>query len=209
MRFWDTIKQVFGNKSHKSEKEQLAELYSACEQCTKCELANSRVKVIHGLGNPSNCKILFITAKPLNKQEQNLLVKKLSSQKIFIDRDYYVTNIVKCYTKTQISLPDIDAVKACAPILKKEIDIVKPSLIVALGLETARLLAGNQEPLPSSLRGKFVTAKPSSPVFQAGTKIFNTFYPAYVIKNPKAMAAFEDDIVKIKSMYEFEKTRNI
>ena len=198
------LKKVFGEKKaeksqNENKKQQLAELYRECRRCTACELAQQKVGIVHPTGNPYG-KIMFITAKPLNRNERNFLMKALEREKI-LPKDYFVTNIVKCYIKRAV-IPDLDTVKACAPMLKKEVEIVKPSIVVALGIETMKLLMGSDKPVPKSVRGKLVTVGDGSPVFAKETRIFNTYYPAYVMNNPGVAQLFASDTGRLKSMLE-------
>ena len=88
--------------------------------------------------------------------------------------DVYIANVIKC-RPPQNRNPEPDEVETCEPFLFRQIDIIKPKVIVALGKFAAQTLLRTEEPI-SRLRGRVFDYR--------GAKLIPTFHPAYLLRNP-------------------------
>lgn len=201
------FKGFYKNKD-KSLKELLKEFYETCKNCTKCELSKNRTKVVFGDGNPDS-KILFVgeapgadedlEGRPFVGKAGRLLTANLESIGIFREKDYYITNIAKCRPPDNRT-PEESEMVSCSYILKKEIELIKPRLIIALGRTAAVGLTGLKNISPTKLRGDFIKSTNKSPVLAPNTNVFITYHPSFLLRNPSQIKNFQEDLAKIKSL---------
>ena len=98
--------------------------------------------------------------------------------------DVYIANVIKC-RPPQNRNPEPDEVETCEPFLFRQIDIIKPKVIVALGKFAAQALLRTLDPI-SRLRGR---------VFEyRGAKLIPTFHPAYLLRNPSSKREVWEDM---------------
>src|SRR5512135_1213894 len=137
----------------------LNELYGLIKDCTKCPLHKSRNKFVFGVGNP-NAEILVIGEGPGAEEDKQgepfvgragkLLNDILKAIK-FEREEVYIANIVKCRPPGNRT-PLNDEMDACFPYLSKQIELIKPKLILALGLTAAQGLLKKKDSL-KNMRG--------------------------------------------------------
>ena len=169
----------------------LYNLYQNYKSCLNCDLSKTRNKFVFGHGEPDS-KIMFIGEGPGEKEDKTgepfvgragkLLTKMINS--IGIERqDIYITNIVKCRPPQNRNPFEIEISK-CSPILKQQIEIINPKLIVTLGNFPAKTLIPDIQGI-TKIHGK---------VFQYGNwKILPTFHPSYLLRNRSSMSlAWQD-----------------
>jgi DNA polymerase len=97
--------------------------------------------------------------------------------------DVYIANVVKCRPPGNRN-PEPDEIASCLPFLVRQVEIVKPKVIVALGTFAAQTLLGVRTPI-TRLRGVWHTYR--------GVKVMPTFHPAYLLRNlPDKAKAWED-----------------
>jgi DNA polymerase len=101
--------------------------------------------------------------------------------------EVYIANIVKCRPPMNRD-PERDEIETCSPFLEKQIDIIQPRVIVALGRISAQRIIGSMIPI-SKLRGRFYDFK--------GIPVMPIFHPAYLIRNPKDKWLTWDDAQKV------------
>lgn len=179
-----------------AEKETALELlrkeYAACMNCA---LSGSRTKLVFGAGNP-DAKLMFIGEAPGNDEDQQgvpfvgaagqLLTKIIEAMKLTRD-EVYIANCLKC-RPPQNRNPLPEEIARCSPILLKQIEIIRPKIICALGKFAAQTLLGTEESI-SRLRGRYFD--------YAGTKLMPTFHPAYLLRNPGDKKIVWEDMKKI------------
>ena len=175
----------------------LNDLKDLVKKCYLCQLSKSRKNVVFGEGNP-NAKILFVgeapgaiednTGKPFTGRSGELLTKMIESV-LQIKRDkVYISNIVKCRPPNNRT-PTAQEALSCKPYLQKEIDTIKPKLIVALGETAYSYLTNDTTPI-GKVRGH---------IFNLGNyKIIPTYHPSYLLRNPSAKKEAYIDMLKIK-----------
>jgi DNA polymerase len=101
--------------------------------------------------------------------------------------DVYIGNIIKC-RPPQNRDPEEDEVLTCMPFIERQIEIISPRVIVALGRISAQTLIGTKIPI-SKMRGRFFEFK--------GIPLMPTFHPAYLLRNPKDKWLVWEDAQKV------------
>ena len=160
--------------------------------CTACGLCEQRKQAVFGVGNPA-AEWLFIGEGPgADEDEQGdpfvgqagkLLDSMLSAIGIARGREVYIANVVKCRPPGNRT-PTPEEAAACAPYLDRQIELVKPKLLVALGKSAAQRLLATDASL-ASLRGKVHRYR--------DTPVIVTYHPAYLLRTlPDKAKAWED-----------------
>ncbi len=150
--------------------------------CQRCKLCQTRKTIVIGEGNPK-AEILFIGEGPGEQEDLQgrpfvgkagqLLDRMMAA--IQLDRSQvYIANVLKCRPPGNRN-PEPDEIGACSPFLHRQIDAIRPKIIVALGKFAAQTLLNTEERI-SSLRGRFHAYR--------GAKLMPTFHPAYLLRNP-------------------------
>ena len=167
----------------------------------KCPLKDAAKNLVFGKGNP-DASIMFIGEAP-GAQEDELgipfvgaagkeLDKLLRSINLTLD-DVYIANIVKCQPPgNRTPLPD--EIDTCAPYLLRQLEVIQPAIIVALGSVAANYFVPGDMKI-SSLRGTFYD-------FQ-GIKVMPTFHPSYLVRNEgnrKLKKDVWDDMQKVMAL---------
>jgi DNA polymerase len=113
---------------------------------------------------------------------------KLLDQMIFamgFERgDVYIANVVKCRPPGNRD-PKEDEVTACSPYLDRQIELISPQVLVALGKPATHRLTGSAKPI-SAMRGRWSTYR--------GIPLMPVFHPAYLLRNPKAKREVWEDL---------------
>jgi uracil-DNA glycosylase len=112
---------------------------------------------------------------------------------IGLERDeVYIANVIKC-RPPQNRNPEPDEVATCEPFLLRQIDAIKPRVIVALGKFAGQTLLQTDAPI-SRLRGRVFDYR--------GAKLIPTFHPAYLLRNPSAKREVWEDMKLVKKLLE-------
>jgi DNA polymerase len=173
--------------------EKLEELRKSIKDCLKCKLADYRTQVVFGVGN-ANADLMFVGEAPgFNEDQQGepfvgaagkLLDKVILEETGLTRQEIYITNVVKCRPPNNRN-PENDEIIACNPVLTKQIELIKPKVICALGNIAARTLLNKNEGI-SKLRGK---------VYRYGEiKVIPTYHPAAILRSPNLIEDFRSDI---------------
>ena len=173
------------------------ELANSVANCTKRELHKTRTQTVFGVGN-QNAKLLFIGEAPgANEDLQGepfvgragqLLNAMLSA--IELKRtDVFIANILKCRPPNNRD-PKPEETTCCTPYLLRQIELLQPTLIVALGRIAAQFLLNTTTSL-SKLRGQLHEYQQ--------IPLLVTFHPAYLLRTPSEKAQAWHDFLKIKS----------
>ena len=172
-------------------KSQLTQLYNATKECSNCGLSKTRTNYVFGEGNP-NAELMFVGEAPGGEEDLQgkpfigaagqLLTKMIAAMGLRRE-DVYIGNILKCRPPGNRN-PEKHEIEQCIPILKKQIDIIKPEFICALGRIAAHSLLGVSQPL-GKLRGRFHDI--------GGIKLIVTYHPSALLRNPQwKRPAWED-----------------
>jgi len=177
----------------------LAALRLDIGDCTRCKLHTmGRTQVVFGVGNP-NADLMFVGEAPGADEDiqgipfigraGQLLTKIIEAMGMTRD-DVYIANVIKC-RPPQNRNPEPDEVETCEPFLFRQIDIIQPKVIVALGKFGAQTLLRTLDPI-SRLRGR---------VFEyRGSKLIPTFHPAYLLRNPSSKREVWEDMKLVRKL---------
>lgn len=188
-----------GEKVELSKSEKIEELKKLEEQvkgCTKCELCKNRTNVVFGAGNP-DADLMFVGEAPGYYEDKQgepfvgkagqLLTKIIES--IGMKRgDVYIANILKCRPPENRN-PNANEIVMCSPHLIRQIEIIRPKIICALGTFAAQTLLDTKDTI-GKLRGKFYEYQ--------STKLLATYHPAYLLRNPDDKKKVWADIQKVR-----------
>jgi DNA polymerase len=180
-------------------------LRAAVSACTACGLCKQRKQAVFGVGNES-APWLFIgegpgadedeQGEPFVGQAGRLLDSMLTALGLKRGREAYIANVVKCRPPGNRT-PTPEEAAACAPFLDRQVDLVRPRLIVALGKTAAMRLLGTEASL-GSLRGQVHRYR--------GTPLVVTYHPAYLLRNlPDKAKAWEDLLFARRTLRSLER----
>src|SRR5215472_6382928 len=167
--------------------------------CTRCKLHTlGRTQVVFGVGNP-NADLMFVGEAPGADEDiqgipfvgraGQLLTKIIEA--IGLKReDVYIANVIKCRPPGNRN-PEPDEVAQCEPFLFRQIDAIKPTVIVALGKFGAQTLLRTLDPI-SRLRGRVFDYR--------GAKLIPTFHPAYLLRNPSSKREVWEDMKLVRRL---------
>ncbi|MBM4329846.1 MAG: uracil-DNA glycosylase [Deltaproteobacteria bacterium] len=168
--------------------------------CRRCKLHAYRTQIVFGTGNPQ-AKLVFvgeapgrdedIQGQPFVGQAGQLLTKIIEAIQLSRE-DVYIGNIIKCRPPNNRN-PEPDEISACEPFLVKQLQVIRPKLICALGTFAAHTLLETDEKI-SDLRGKFHKYQ--------GIPLMPTYHPAYLLRNQSRKREVWEDLKKIKKEYE-------
>ncbi len=168
--------------------------------CRRCKLHSARTQIVFGTGSP-RAKLLFVGEAPGREEDlqgepfvgqAGQLLNKIIQAMQLRREEVYIGNIVKCRPPENRN-PEPDEIMACEPFLIKQIQVIRPKLICALGTFAAQTLLKTEEKI-SSLRGKFH-------LYQ-GIPLMPTYHPAYLLRNPNRKREVWEDMKKIKKEYD-------
>jgi uracil-DNA glycosylase family 4 len=152
-------------------------------ECTRCKLAPMRTNLVFGVGNPQ-ADLMFVGEAPGHDEDlrgepfvgrAGQLLTDIIERGMGLTRaDVYICNVIKCRPPENRN-PEPDEVAACEPFLFRQIDIVRPRVIVGLGTFAVQAVLKIKTPI-SKLRGNWHEVR--------GIKMMPTFHPAYLLRNP-------------------------
>ena len=164
--------------------------------CTRCKLhQQGRKQIVFGVGNP-HADLMFVGEGPGADEDAqgepfvgragqllNNMIKAMGLRR----EDVYIANVVKCRPPGNRT-PERDECDTCSPFLMRQIAVIKPKVIVALGAVAAKNLLAINAPM-AQLRGRFYDfmpagARSSDPSWQ-GAKLAVTYHPAFLLRDPR------------------------
>lgn len=179
--------------------ESLETMAHCIKNCTKCKLSEYRNNVVFGTGNP-NADIMVIgegpgadedmTGYPFVGRAGQLLTKILAAID-FSREEVYIANIVKCRPPKN-RRPEADEVAACEPYLHKQIELIAPKFILALGLTAIDTLFKRKFKM-GEIRGQLMEYQ--------GIKTLATYHPAALLRNPNFKKDTWEDVKLLKKLY--------
>jgi uracil-DNA glycosylase len=167
--------------------------------CCRCKLSGlGRTQIVFGVGNP-RADLMFvgeapgadedIQGEPFVGRAGQLLTKIIEA--IGMRReDVFIANVLKCRPPGNRN-PEPDEVEQCEPFLHRQIDIVKPKVIVALGKFAAQCLLKTNDPI-TRLRGREFKYRDAI--------LMPTYHPAYLLRTPSAKREVWEDMKRVKSI---------
>jgi len=161
--------------------------------CTACKLRAGCTQTVFGVGD-ENADWLFVgegpgeeedaQGEPFVGQAGKLLDNMLLAIKLKRGENVYIANVVKCRPPNNRN-PDAEEIATCLPYLQRQIELIKPKLIMALGKTASTALLGKDAPL-ASLRGTLHDFN--------GIPLVVTFHPAYLLRSPSEKAKAWQDL---------------
>ena len=152
--------------------------------CTRCKLhLQGRKQIVFGVGNP-NADLMFIgeapgadedtQGEPFVGRSGQLLTNMIKAMGLTRE-DVYIANIIKCRPPGNRA-PDRDECETCSPFLMRQIEAIKPKVLVALGAVAAKTLLAVSASM-MELRGRWFDFR--------GTKLAVTYHPAFLLRDPR------------------------
>lgn len=168
--------------------------------CKRCKLHKGRTNIVFGVGSP-NASIVFVgegpgededlQGEPFVGRAGQLLTRIIEAMGLKRD-DVYICNVVKCRPPGNRN-PEPDEIAACRPFLEKQIDAIRPKIIVALGTHASQTLLNITEKI-TALRGRFASYRDS-------IQVMPTFHPSYLLRNEnKKKDVWEDMKMVLKAL---------
>jgi len=178
----------------------LDSFYETIHECQKCSLGGTRTNFVFGVGN-SNADAMIIGEAPGAEEDKlgipfvgragKLLTDILKAINFERD-DVYIANILKCRPPSNRN-PLPAEMEECTPYLYKQIDLIKPKVILCLGLVAASSLLKQKVSL-TKLRGNVYEVQ--------GIKTMVTYHPAALLRNPNWKKGCWEDVQKFKKLYD-------
>ncbi len=186
-------------EKNKNAKSDLDGFYEEICECHKCSLGVSRNKFVFGIGDPQ-ANLMLVGEAPGAEEDRigepfvgragKLLDKILNAINRSRSKDVYICNVLKCRPPNNRD-PLASEVEQCEPYLLKQIEIMQPKLLVALGRVAGTTLLKVEQPL-KGMRGKLHD--------YFGTPLIVTYHPAALLRNSGFKAAAWDDFKWIRSI---------
>jgi DNA polymerase len=152
-------------------------------ECTRCALHKGRNKIVFADGDP-NARLMFVGEGPgADEDAQGLpfvgragqLLNNMIAAMGLTREQVYIANVVKCRPPGNRT-PEPDEANTCTPFLFRQIDVVRPQVLVALGATAATYLLGHRQPL-AGLRGRVHAFR--------GMQLIVTYHPAFLLRDPR------------------------
>lgn len=196
----------------------LDSLRDAALACVKCpHLVRSRTQVVFGVGNPE-ADLMFVGEAPGADEDAEgepfvgkagQLLTRIIQAMGFSREQIYIGNVLKCRPDMPAGMsgnrkPKPEEMQTCLPWLEKQIDLIQPRVLVALGATAVEGLLGNTEPV-GRLRGRWLDFK--------GIPVMTTYHPAYLLRNQSVVEKRKvwEDMLKVLERLDVpisEKQRN-
>jgi uracil-DNA glycosylase family 4 len=167
--------------------------------CSRCKLHGlGRQQVVFGTGNP-DADLMFVGEAPGADEDiqgvpfvgraGQLLTKMIEAINLRRE-DVYIANVIKCRPPGNRN-PEPDEIEQCEPFLFRQIQAVRPKVIVALGAFAAKTLLRSEEPI-SKLRGRVYDFH--------GATLIPTFHPSFLLRSPDRKRDAWDDLKKARAL---------
>jgi uracil-DNA glycosylase len=177
----------------------LASIREDLGDCTRCKLAGlGRKQIVYGVGNP-NADLMFVGEAPGADEDlqgepfvgrAGQLLTKIIEAMGYTRKDVYIANVLKCRPPGNRN-PEPDEVASCQPFLLRQIDVVQPKVMVALGTFAAQALLNTKDPI-SRLRGRAWPCR--------SRLLVPTFHPAFLLRSPDRKRDTWDDMKLVMSI---------
>jgi DNA polymerase len=161
--------------------------------CTRCRLhQQGRKQIVFGVGNPQ-AELMFVgegpgadedaQGEPFVGRAGQLLNNMIQAMGLRRE-DVYIANVVKCRPPGNRT-PERDECDTCSPFLLRQISVIKPVAVVALGAVAAKNLLAINAPM-SELRGRWYDFRPAGGDSSwSGTRLAVTYHPAFLLRDPR------------------------
>lgn len=176
----------------------LQEFYDDVGKCRRCLLCEGATNIVFGVGREDADIVLVGEAPGYYEDKQGepfvgaagQLLTKLLASIGFRREDVYITNVLKCRPPgNRDPLPE--EIEACKPLLLKQLEIIKPKIVVTLGSFAARAILGKTVSM-SKIHGQLIEGE--------SFLIFPTYHPAAALYTRATLASLEEDFRKLKEL---------
>src|SRR5688500_11594085 len=177
--------------------ESLSAIREDIGECVRCKLCSlGRKQIVFGVGNP-HADLMFVGEAPGRDEDiQGIPFVGRAGQKLtqiieaigLTREDVYIANVIKCRPPENRN-PEPDEVEQCEPFLFRQIDTIKPKVIVALGKFAAQSLLRTSDPI-TRLRGREFKYRDAI--------LMPTYHPAYLLRTPSAKRDVWEDMKRVK-----------
>jgi DNA polymerase len=174
----------------------LAALREHIGDCRRCKLAPHRTQIVFGVGSP-RARLVFVGEAPGRDEDLKgepfvgragqLLTEIITKGMKLRREDVYIANVIKCRPPENRN-PEPDEVASCEPFLIRQLGLIGPEVIVALGKFAVQCLLRTKSPI-TQLRGRWYDYH--------GIRLMPTFHPAYLLRNPADKRLVWEDIQKV------------
>ena len=168
--------------------------------CTRCRLAEGRTQVVFSDGQV-DARLMVVGEAPGADEDRTgipfvgaagkYLDLLLGMVDLSREESVYICNVLKCRPPGNRN-PMSDEIEACSPFLKKQIDLIQPEALLAVGSFAAQLLTGRDKTSLGKLRGEVHAYH--------GVPLVVTYHPAALLRNPKWTRAFWDDLQLLRGV---------
>jgi uracil-DNA glycosylase len=180
------------------ENDSLEKIREEIGDCKRCRLCEQRNTIVFGDGNP-RADLMFVGEGPGRDEDAQGLpfvgrAGKLLTQMIeamgLERKDVYIANVVKC-RPPENRTPEKDEIAICSPFLLRQIDVIRPKVLVCLGGVAAQTLLQTNRSV-SHFRGQWLDFR--------GARLMATYHPAYLLRNPNAKGDVWKDLQKVMAV---------
>ena len=180
------------------ENDSLEKIRADLGDCTRCRLSKNRHTIVYGVGNPK-AELMFAGEGPgADEDAQGIpfvgragqLLTQMIEAMGLKRADVYIANVVKC-RPPENRLPEKDEIATCSPFLIRQIDAIKPKVLVALGACAVQTLLAAPVAI-TKIRGQWYDFR--------GIRMMPTFHPAYLLRNPPAKPDAWKDLQKVMAL---------
>jgi DNA polymerase len=173
--------------------------------CLKCGLGHTRKNFVFGVGNPTADVVVIGEAPGADEDAQGepfvgragQLLNKILEAVHFKREEVFICNILKC-RPPENRRPTPEETELCEPYLWRQLEIIKPKMILVLGLTAAQTLLKTNLSL-GQMRGKFMDYR--------GIKLMVTYHPAALLRNPNWKKPTWEDVQLFRKTYDEMKSR--
>jgi len=183
------------------------ELRALAGTCTKCRLSEGRTQVVFSDGHPT-ARLLVIGEAPGANEDRTglpfvgpagkLLDLLLASVGLSRDTSVHICNVIKCRPPENRN-PRPDEIEACTPFLRRQIELVRPEVILGVGAFAAQFLTGSDKAM-GKLRGEVYSYE--------GTPVVVTYHPAALLRNQGWIRPTWDDLQLVRRLLDSETARD-
>jgi DNA polymerase len=186
------------SRSSNGPRESLSDIRADIGDCQRCQLAAGRKTIVFGQGHPQ-ARLMFVGEAPgADEDEQGLafvgkagqLLTKIIEAIGMKREDVFIANVLKCRPPGNRN-PEPDEIIQCQPFLERQIESIRPEVLVGLGKFGAHWLLKTAEPI-TRLRGRLGEYK--------GIKVMPTYHPAYLLRNPGAKKEVWEDMKVVRDL---------
>lgn len=187
---------LFGETPARVEGDTLERIRADIGDCRRCKLWPHRTHIVFGVGSP-RAQLVFVgeapgadedaQGKPFVGRAGQLLTHWIESMGMKRE-DVYICNVLKCRPPGNRS-PERDEIGTCSQFLFRQLEVLRPKLVCALGAVALNTLLGKPTPITRA-RGRFFEV--------GGLTVFATFHPAYLLRNPNANREVQQDLRTIR-----------